>query len=939
MLVRHLCCVIALGFLLVGGCTRKPPQPAPGLVWQEIPKDVLVADTAAAFRVERTDGKSLELPEDRNIFARDDRESLVLYRIDAQGLARRSFTLSENKLIGEFLVGEHYIVHAPLQPWVINKYILLCWIKAIVTRLDRAIIDPLCLVILCPSEPYFADRLLVDFPELQQFTDVLPREELRRIEIGPIPDDAFAGQPAPPLGLGFDNICDQCVGRDWDVVLIPDCRPVIVPVLCWEARGPGPNTLGQVENITDREVVGAIHAVAPHPSDPDIAYVGAVNGGIWRTGNAMSASPIWTRQTDDEESLSIGALEFDPTDTINLTLVAGFGRFSSFLRRGGGRAGLLRTTNGTHWTAIDGGGTLDGLNVSGVAPRGSTIVLSADAADGFGNREGVWRSINTGGEWTQISGARDSDLPAGASFDLASDPGDRERLFTNAGRRGLFRSEDTGETWIKVSDATMDALIAASSNVEISVGESVFVAIVDNGRFNKRLSGVFRSTTDGDTWTSMGVPTTADGGLHPGGQGELHLSIAADPTNGDIVYVGGDRQARPFTGFPNAIGAMDYSGILFRGDASLPPASRWMPLTHTGTSSNSSPHADSRDMDVAANGMLIETDDGGIYRRTTPRLISGDWFSMNGDIQTTEFHDSDWDANVNIIVGGAQDTGSPQQQATTNLTWESISTADGGDVAVDDTSTPGMSVRYSSNQRLGGFRRRTYDAANVFQSQVFPNLTVLNAGARVRAQFYTPIELNNVDQTRLIIGADNSVYESLDQGDTVTEIGPGIRVNGLGSDPIAYGGTGNPDMLYVGSGAQVFVRTAAPPAVLIASAAYNGGVVVDIGIARHDPDTAFVADSDQVFRTTNAGASWPDVSGNLGELNAGPIRSLVLTDVAVVVGTDTGVFSASAPAFNTWSRLGECLPTVPVYDLSFDATDRILVAGTLGRGAWILWLN
>jgi photosystem II stability/assembly factor-like uncharacterized protein len=254
-----------------------------------------------------------------------------------------------------------------------------------------------------------------------------------------------------------------------------------------------------------------------------------------------------------------------------------------------------------------------------------------------------------------------------------------------------------------------------------------------------------------------------------------------------------------------------------------------------------------------------------------------------------------------------------------------------------------MSTRYSSNQFLGGLRRRTYDAANVFQSQVFLNLTVLNGGAAVQAQFYTPIELNNVDQTRLIIGANNSVYESLDQGDTVTAIVTGIggriRVNGLGSDPIAYGGAGNPDMLYVGSGAQVFVRTAAPPAVLIASAAYNGGVVVDIGIDPADPNTAFVADSDQIFRTTNAGASWTDVSGNLGRLNAGPIRSLVLADDAVVVGTDTGVFSASGPAFDAWARLGGCLPTVPVYDLSFDATDRIIVAGTLGRGAWVLELN
>jgi len=38
----------------------------------------------------------------------------------------------------------------------------------------------------------------------------------------------------------------------------------------WIPHGPGSNTKGQVENITDREVIGAINAVATHPSDHDI---------------------------------------------------------------------------------------------------------------------------------------------------------------------------------------------------------------------------------------------------------------------------------------------------------------------------------------------------------------------------------------------------------------------------------------------------------------------------------------------------------------------------------------------------------------------------------------------------------------------------------------------------------------------------------------------
>ena len=720
------------------------------------------------------------------------------------------------------------------------------------------------------------------------------------------------------------------------------CGNVAAQPLVWEAQGPGPNTQGQVENITDREVVGAINAVTPHPTNANIVYVGAANGGIWRTANAMAASPTWQRQSDTHQSLSIGALEFDPTDATNNTLVAGTGRFSSFARRGGARIGILRTINeGTTWTAIDGGGALVGLNISGVAPRGNTIVVAVNAADNFANR-GIWRSTDTGATWTQISGASGTGLPPGASFDLVGEPNNSARLFTNAGTNGIYRSTDTGATWAKVSNAAMDGLMGSGlSNVEMAVGmhSNVYAAIVRSGR----LAGVFRSGNSGTSWTTMDLPTTAGGGIHPGGQGGIHLSIAADPSNANIVYIGGDRQ-----GFPNHIGAGDYSGRLFRGDASQAAGSQWVHLTHSnsqgptggGTANNSAPHADSRDMDVAANGVLIEGDDGGIYRRTSPQTNSGDWFSMNGNLQTTEFHNVAWDANAHIVIGGAQDTGTPEQLLTSNLRWQSVSTADGGDVAVDDVSTPGLSTRYSSNQYLGGFRRRVYNASNVFQSQVFPSLTV-TSGAALSRQFTTPIQLNTVTPTRLIIGGSNSVYESLNQGDTIAEIGPGIRANGSGRDTIAYGAAGNPDILYVGAGTQVFVRTAASPAALTASAAYPGtGVVVGIAIDPDHPQTAYVADTTNVYSTTDAGTSWTDITGNLGTLNPGILRSITystrIPSAEVVIGSDTGVFSAPGATFMNWSRLGTGLPTVPVFELDYDRTDNILLAGTLGRGAWTL---
>jgi hypothetical protein len=187
----------------------------------------------------------------------------------------------------------------------------------------------------------------------------------------------------------------------------------------WTAQGPGPSLGGGTEKVTpNNEVVGAIHAVAAHPTDGNILYVGGVNSGVWRTGNATAASPTWTPLTDNFPSLSIGALEFDPTDPTRRTLVAGIGRFSSFGRSGGPLTGLLRSTDGgDNWAQIN-HSLLVNQNISGVAARGATLLASANAQSSSG---GLFRSVDGGINWVLVSGS--GGLPAGGVFDLVGVPG------------------------------------------------------------------------------------------------------------------------------------------------------------------------------------------------------------------------------------------------------------------------------------------------------------------------------------------------------------------------------------------------------------------------------------------------------------------------------------------------------------------------------------
>jgi len=727
----------------------------------------------------------------------------------------------------------------------------------------------------------------------------------------------------------------------------------------WTAQGPGPTRNGQAENIVpNNEVVGAIQTAAPHPTDPNILYAGAVNGGIWKTGNATAASPNWKPLTDNFPSLSIGALEFDPTDVNHQTLVAGIGRFSSFGRNGGPLTGILRTTDGgDSWAQIS-HPILVNQNISGVAARGATLLASATAG-------GLFRSIDAGINWVQVSGG--AGLPTGGIFDLVADPNNLNRFYVPVQRNGIFRSDDGGATWTNISsgDPTLNGIItqAQNNNAEMAVASNgrLYVIVVISGR--AQYIGFSDSPAAASpTWTAMDLPRTLESngeieGLHPGGQGSIHLSIAADPNDSNTVYVAGDRQDSPF---PNFIGARDFSGRLFRGDTRVAPTGavpspQWkhltnlnsiMPIPGGGTANGSSPHADSRDLVLDANGDLINVNDGGIYRRTSPQNNTGDWFSINGDIQTTEFHDIAYDTISNtILIGGAQDTGTPVQTATGSTTWRSVSTADGGDVAVDNITLAALnrSIRYSSFQNLGSFRREVYDANNIrIGNAVFPARTVVGGGAPFQPQFVTPVELNAINPTRIVFGGSNSVYESLNQGNTITEInGPGANQNAM-----AYGGRSggvdNQDVLYVGSGTAVFLRTTAgadlaPTAPLPA----GGGTVRDVVMDPDDWRSAYVIDSNQVFRTTDAGASWTDITGNLAGFGAGIFSTTEFIAGSpkdlLLVGTGAGVFvSFSNTGFTSWNKLGTGLPNAPVWDLHYDVADDILVAGTLGRGAWTI---
>ncbi len=651
----------------------------------------------------------------------------------------------------------------------------------------------------------------------------------------------------------------------------------------------------------------------------------------------------------------------------------------------GGVPAYLGSANGGVWKSTDGGAvwtcvtdpqSFASIGAVAVDPSDpSTIWVgtgesngSVDSYDG----NGVWRSGDGGATWE----------PRGLSFAgrigaVVVDPHDPQhvlvgvmgRQFSTGPDRGLYRTLDGGDTWARVlyvSDSTgvCDVVINPVHP------DTVWCATWERVRRNTYRRaygpecGIWRSTNGGETWARMttGLPAPSDD------VGRIALAVA--PSRPRTVYAqigsgaslgyvglgyyrstdGGTTWSKRDLGttFQNAFGGF----VWYFGETGVDPSSAdhvyalgvSMLESFDGGLSwggiGGAMHVDEHALwiDPSNAQHLLIGNDGGLYRTTNNSA-----FTAFTSLPITQFYDGAVDAtNATRVFGGTQDNGSIMTSAGPSA-WFSILGGDGFHVLSDPVNPNIVFSEWQFCCSGAGFRRSTSGGPS--------GGTTTGWTASDRFGWDSPICMDPNNHNVLLAGS-NYVYKSMNNGASWTKVSGDLSTNPSAS--VVYGSLttlaispANSDVYWAGTDDGKVWRSS-----------NAGGSWTDVSaglpqrwVTRVVPDPAnaqraYVTHSgytsdDQatlVHRTDDQGDHWANVSGNLANVPANDLVVDPLDTSRLYLATDTGVWT-SADGGGYWYALGTGLPVQVIADLVLHAGTRQLFAFTHGRSAWSLDLS
>jgi len=656
-------------------------------------------------------------------------------------------------------------------------------------------------------------------------------------------------------------------------------------------KNEGPNNIG-----------GRINAVVTNPGNPDIMYVGNTTGGVFKTTNGGAD---WFPIFDDNPFLATSCITFDPADPDILYVGTGDHNISGYPAIGNGV-----------YKSEDGGETWIHLGLSEqsivsriiVDPNDSQTIYAATMGLPFekSNDRGLYKSTDGGTTWQQSLFLSDS---AGV-IDIVMDPFDSQTLYAAGWNRirnafkslvkgpdsRIFKTTDGGEHWTMLTNGLP---LVDNSRPGLAISQQtpgLIYALFVGSNYN--LYGIYKSTDYGNSWVELNTNSLPDDYL--GGFGWYFGQIRINPVDDNKLY---------------ALGVSMYQSD--NGGNTWYESTPWW----------SDIHADKHDLYFVNQNTLLLSTDGGLYKSTD----NGSSWDDIENIPNSQFYRVKVNHhNPDVYFGGMQDNGTARGNNASQNSWEREYGGDGFQPLFDlynpmvfyaETQNGNLVVTTNNGSDWYDFTNgidyndpRSWDmpfARNqeneyfTGTNRMYKNTNPPFGSWSAVSQVLTSISNNGyyiiseIGTSRLnpdIVYAGTSdafVWRSLDGGSTWTDI------------------TGDLPQRYVSA-----VR---------ASPNFEGGVFVSHSGYKMNEYIP------HIHRSEDYGDTWVDISGNLPAFAINDIEILWdNADSVIFVATDGGVY-ATLNGGADWSRLGNNMPIVPVYDIEIDEQNNKLIAGTHAR--------
>lgn len=624
---------------------------------------------------------------------------------------------------------------------------------------------------------------------------------------------------------------------------------------------------------------GRLNFIRFHPTNNNILFVGAPDGGLWKSENGGVS---WSTNTDQLTVIGCSDIAIDYTNPDIMYLATGDGDASDTYSVGVLKSidgGLTWNTTGLTFT-VNQGRTLSRLLIH---PTDPSILFAVGS-------NGVWRTTNAGDSWTVVNttaGLKDAEFhPTNPNIVYAAGSGFR-------------RSTDGGVTWNTVS-------IPLSGINRIAIGVSPanpnYVYLLASDNADSGFKGLMRSTNEGASFTTRSTSPNVlgwDDGGDSGGQGWYDLAIAVSPTNAEDVFIGGVNMWRSTNG-----------------------GSNWTLNSHWyGGFSKPYVHADIHDIAFlpGSGNTIFSANDGGLFKTTN---TGSSWSDISGNLNIAQQYRFGLSStNENLLITGHQDNGTNRMSGTN---WTQVYGGDGMDCFIDRTNNNNMFGSYV----YGDYYRSTNGGAS------WTSIADLPGGDWLSTWHQDP-----VSATTIYAGGRSELYKSTNSGNSwvalgtptgngnITEFAIAASNNQIiyalktGSAGVSKSTNGGTSFTSVNSG---LPTTLAPTYVVVSNT---------------DPNKVYVTYSgytaaNKVYVSSNGGSTWTNISTGLPNVACNTIvyHNDSQND-AIYVGTDVGVFYRDN-SMSSWIQFSNNLPRVAVRDLEIFYPTGRLRAATYGRGTW-----